>query len=360
MKIWQRYFLLELWKVFVLFISCFYFLYVLIDYSAHAKVFQNDQIHFLDIVSYYACQFTKRADVVVPIALMLATIKVLTTANIRHEIVALATGGISLKKIMRPFVWAALLCSTLLYLNFQFLHPLAVSRISSFEDHFFKERGKTRLRKQVNSLLLQDNSLLIYQKYDPEERAFFDVFWIKNGDQLCRIQRLFPYENIPKGKYVDYLVRTVEGEIVKRLSYEEVSFPEMKFDKEALVSAVHPPSMQSITQLARYLGGSRTWFGFGKMNDRQAESATYFYFKISIPLVCLLAVIGSAPFCLHFRRNLPIFIIYALSLCGIITFFTLVNSSVILGQSQVVPPGIGLLVPQFIFMTLFTWKYAKL
>jgi lipopolysaccharide export system permease protein len=359
-SIWRRYFFVELLKVFLLFMSCFYFLYVLIDYSVHSKIFQQDQISFWDIVCYYAYQFTKRAELLIPIALMISTIKVLTTSNLRNEIVALATGGIALKKIVRPFLYAAAFCSTLLYVNFQFLQPFSLSHLAAFEEHFFKERGKVRAAKKVNALLLEDNSLLIYQTYDQEKRAFFDTFWIKNCDQFCRIQSLFPYETTPLGKYVDFLMRNPKGEMVKLASYEEISFPDMRFDTKALFSAVHPPRMQSIYQLAHSLGGRQTHFGLSKMQDREAEAAAFFYFKLSIPLACFLAVLGPAPYCLRFSRNLPVFLIYALSLFGIITFFTFVNSCVILGQSQVIPPILAIVIPQMVSFLILGWKYAKL
>jgi len=359
-KIWTRYFFVELMKVFILFISCFYFLYVLIDYSVHTKIFQNGQISFFNIALYYAYQFTKRADILIPIALMIASIKVLTTSNLRNEILALVTGGISLKKIMRPFLCVAFFCTVILYLNFQFLQPFSLNKIEAFEEHYFKEQGKTRVKKQVHALNLADNTLLIYQTYDQEKKAFFDVFWLINCDQFFRIQSLFPYEKIPFGKYVDSLMRASDGEILKLASHQEVSFPDMKFNTDALFNAVHPPRTQSISQLAYTLGWKKTCFGMGKMNDREAEAATFFYFKLTLPFVCLLAVIGPAPFCLGFIRNLPVFLIYALSLGGIITFFTLVNSSVILGESQVIPPILAILLPQIFFFFILGWKYAKL
>lgn len=354
--IWKKYFFFELMKVFALFISCFYFIYVLIDYSVHSKVFQSAHVRFFEILVYYLYQFTKRADILIPVALLVSTIKVLTTSNLRNEIVVLATGGIALKRILRPFLCAALLCSAALYLNFEFLQPLSLNKITNFEEHYFKGRGMAREKKQVNALILKDDTLLIYQTYDPGKRAFFDVYWIKEDDHFTRIQWLFPYEKIPFGKYADSLMRTSEGEIVKLASSEEAVFPEMKFDTEVLFDAVHPPRMQSISQLAR----RHHFFTLSKMNDREAETATFLYFKLTIPLVCLLAVIGAAPFCLRFTRNLPVFLIYALSICCFVTFFTCVNSSVILGESQVIPPLLAILLPQSLFFLLLGWKYAKL
>jgi lipopolysaccharide export system permease protein len=119
--IWKKYFFKELVKVFLLFMGTFYFLYVLIDYSAHTKDFYQVGIGFSDFVLYYLFQFTNRAEILIPIALLISTIKVMTTANMRNEILALISGGIAMKHLMRPFIFAGILCASFLYLNFQFI-----------------------------------------------------------------------------------------------------------------------------------------------------------------------------------------------------------------------------------------------
>lgn len=354
--IWQRYFLRELMKVFCLFIGSFYFVYVLIDYSVHTKDFQSDQITFQSLLIYYGCQFTKRADILIPVALLIATIKVLTTSTLRHEIVALAAGGISLKTILRPFIWAALAFSALLYLNFQWAQPFCLNQITTFEERIFKGDSKGKENLPVHSLVLQDGSLLIYQSYNPAKKTFFDTYWLRDTDHIFRIQSLMHHEKVPYGTYVDTINRLPSGELMKVASYARCSFPQIQFDQKTLYSAAHPPRMQSISELAHTMGWKQV--GFKKMNDREAEAATFFYFKLLVPLVCLLAVLGPAPFCLRFSRTLPVYMIYALSLFGMIAFYTLLNACLILGQSQVIAPLAAILLPQTALFVVLV-RYAR-
>ncbi len=348
--IWKRYFLKELAKVFLLFMGTFYFLYVLIDYSAHSKIFHQEGVRFVDCLLYYVFQFTKRADILIPIALLIATVKVLTTLNIRNEIVALLSGGVPLKSLMRPFLFAGAICAALLYLNFQFLQPFSLSSINAFEENHLKERSG---KHPIGALPLADNTLLIYQKFDPENQAFFDAYWYKDHDLIYRIENLYPYEEIPIGKNVVVLARD-NGQLRRTETFDTLPFPGIQFDKKSLFSAFHPPRSQSLTQLFLNLGWSKI------LTDKEAEAQSVFLYKLTIPLACLLVVIAPAPFCLRFGRSLPVFFIYALSLFGIITFFTFVNACAILGQSQVIPPLWALLTPLVLFFGLFGWRYAKL
>lgn len=348
--IWKKYFLKELAKVLLLFIGGFFFLYVLIDYSAHTKTFHQEGIGFCDILLYYFFQFSKQADILIPIALLIATVKVLTTLNMRNEIVALLSGGIPVKKLMRPFFFAGILSALFLYLNFQFVQPRSLASLSAFEESYFKERSG---QQPVGALPLADNSLLIYQKYDPATRSFFDAYWYKNHDLIYRIQQLYPDEKIPFGKNVDLLKRE-KGRLNRTEVFETLAFPEIRFCSKSLFSAIHPPRSQSLTQLFSNL----QWRS--ALTDKEAEAASIFFYKITIPLACLLVVFAPAPFCLRFGRSLPVFAIYALSLFGIITFFTFVNACVILGESQVVPPFWAVFTPLALFFGLFGWNYAKL
>jgi lipopolysaccharide export system permease protein len=74
-KIWERYFVAEFLKTFLLFLLGFYGLYALIDYSVHVNSF--NYIRFTDqwkmIVLYYGSEFINRSDVIVPFGLLIAT-----------------------------------------------------------------------------------------------------------------------------------------------------------------------------------------------------------------------------------------------------------------------------------------------
>lgn len=358
-KIWERYLFKEIGKIFLLLIASFYFFYVLVDYSVHTKSFHQESLSFFDVILYYLCQFSKQAGLLVPVALMIASIKVLTTMNVRGEIVALAVAGIALKRLVRPLLIFAGICSALLYLNIQLLQPRALAPLHQFEEQNFKGRAHD-MRSLVHSLVLQDHSLLLYQKFDQEHQAFFDAYWVENSDRLYRIKNLYPFEKVPFGTTVDLLARNASGEIIRDASFDTLSFPEIRFDPKALFSAIHPPEWQSLSRLLSSIHWKQAGLYAGGMSDREAIAASHFLYKLTTPLICLLAILAPLPFCMRFARQLPVFFIYAFSLFGIIAFFTLINACLILGESQVIPPFWAILIPSFVSFVVCGWKYAKL
>ncbi len=87
---------------------------------------------------------------------------------------------------------------------------------------------------------------------------------------------------------------------------------------------------------------------------------THFLFKIAVPLISLLVVVASAPFCLNYSRTPPVFFTYAIALFGFIAFFALMDAAVILGENHVVSPYIAILAPLGLCWAGFVFKYYSM
>lgn len=352
--VWQTYFIKELLKVFSLFIGSFYFLFILIDFSTHTKSLAAASP--FSIALYYLYQFSLRADILIPAALLISIIKVLVSFHIRNEIVALVTSGISLKRLMSPFLLVGLVSSLFLLFNFQFFLPHSLKKIQIFEDtHFNTHSAET----PIHSITLKNNSVLLYQKFNPLTQAFFDCYWLKNSKELFRIKELYPYTASPIGHYVEQLVETETG-LERVEKWDTLAIPLIQFNQQDLFSAANPIKGQSLTQLFSHLPWKDRRLGLSSLSDRQAKALTFFLYKLTFPFLCLLVIIAPAPFCLRFERTLSVYMIYAFSLFGLISFFTFVNASVIMGESQVIHPFWAVLMPPGVMFTLFGIRYAKL
>ncbi|MFN0065618.1 MAG: LptF/LptG family permease, partial [Chlamydiales bacterium] len=219
--IWTRYIYRETSKAFSLIFFSLFFLVMCIDYGAHMKTFLQEDLTFIDVALYYLDQLSQQAELLAGVALLLSCVHVVTTLNSRGEIVAMAVSGVRIRKLMGPVLHIALFFTALLYLNAQFFQPISIVHLRSFEDHFFKSSAG----EVVHSLLLEDHSTLLYQKYDPTKRQFFDVFWIIDHNEIYRCKYLSPFLNIPCGIAVDRIVRNREGELGVEKSFEKLEFP---------------------------------------------------------------------------------------------------------------------------------------
>lgn len=354
-SIWERYFIKEICKVFIFFLVAFYGLYVLIDYSTHSHSFKNYHMSFLQIAAFYGSEFIHRMDVLLPFALLLACVKTLCTLNTNNELVALMASGVSLKRLLFPFVVVGLFFTFILYVNLEVLQPYTVK----YQKHLNALRTKAKEKKYnhrfIQELPLLDGSSLIFQSYDTVNEEFSDVYWIRSIDDIYRIHYLYPYSLEPLGREVEHLVRNSAGELVITEFFDEKPFPDIHFNAETLLQTATSVYRLSISSLKAKLPIHNKVF-----SEKEAQILTAYHYKLVQPWMCLFAIIAPASFCMRFSRTLPVFFIYAFSLFGLFAIYLVMDAAVILGERQVIPPVTAIWVPFGCFMAFFSWKVFKL
>lgn len=356
-KIWERYFLSEILKSFFFFIFLFYGLFVLIDYSSHSSSFHYGHSHFklYEIAVYYLCEFIERMEVLIPFGLLLATIRTLTNFNIHNELVALMASGVKLRTLLRPFVLVGLAMVFLMYINTQFWMPHALQRMNHIDQKHRSQKNKSAQILSVQSLSLKDKTNVIFQNYDSIEKKLIDVYWIRGINDIYHIKYLYPYHEIPTGEFVDHFQRKEGGELTITSSVPFAQFPEMQFHKRDLFQGMIAPEDESLTDL---------WKKIPKRNaiasEKESEILAVFYHKLIMPWLCLLAVIGPAPFCIRFGRNHPLFFIYSLSIFSLVAFYLILDSTLVLGKRQIAEPWLAILVPFFLCASASSYKFLRI
>lgn len=356
-RIWQRYFTQHFLRIFFLFLFCFYGLYVLIDYASHASTLAHHKssLQWHDILRYYLFVFASRAEILLPLALLIALVHTLCTLNARHELVALMAGGLSLKQMMKPFILIGLFSVLVMYANEQFLLPQALRKLRRFEEVTKHQKNRHSQVIAVQHLILEDESLLIFQKYEPVEERFFDVFWVESPDNIYRMKYLYPNPEVPVGHFVDYLKRQENGIMMQEMAQRQMELPSIKFNPDLLRSTIIGPEILSITELTNEVFEISSY-----ENEKESKILTTFYWKICMPWLCLLAIIAPAPFCMRFSRSPPVFLIYSCCLFGLIAFYMFMDAAQVVAKRQVLSPAWAICGPFVILYAYFGWRFFRI
>lgn len=355
LTIWERYFLREMLKVFLLFLFGFYGLYVLIDYSTHSNSFHHHHFRLVDILRFYGYEFITRMDMLLPFSILIATIKTLCMLNVHNELVALMASGIKLKRLMRPFLYFGLFFTCVVYINSEMLNPFAMKDRKRLEQARAQKKQKKYQQQPIQQVVLEDETTIIFQHYDHVDESFYDAYWIRSIDDIYRIKYLYPYHDEPIGHSVEHLQRNDAGKLLIAESFKQKAFPDMNFNKKRLMETVTLPDELSLTALKEKIPQDRSLH-----SEKEAQLLTTYYYKLGFPWVCLLAVIGPAPFCTRFSRTLPQFFIYALSLFGLFAFYLVIDAAVILGERQVMSPLAAIGIPFAGAFAFFGWRFIRL
>jgi lipopolysaccharide export system permease protein len=355
MQIWERYFLKEFLKVFFLFLLCFYGLYVIIDYASHTSALPHHhiQIRGLELVRYYLFIFASRAEILIPLALLIALIKTLCSLNAHGELVALMASGFKLKVLMRPFIFLGLAGTFLMFINEQWILPSALQKLHRIESVTKHQRSRNHPAMAAKQVFLEDGSLFIYQSYDADKEQFFDTYWIRSIDDIYRIKYLSPH--LQTGYFVDHLLRQPTGELALQESFAAFVLPDIQFNKELLQSTLFDPDTLALTEL-----WAQWPIQAEELSEKQSKTLTAFYWKLLLPWLCLLAILAPIPFCVRFSRQFPFFLIYVCGIFGLIAFYFFMDAAQVISRRQVLDPIWAIVLPFSFIFSVFSWRFVKI
>ncbi len=295
MRIWPRYLTREFLKVFFLFIFSIYFLYVLIDYSSRLEHFSS--ISLSSTTLHYLFIFSQKAEVLIPFAFMVSLIKVLFSINQHNELTSMLMSGFSYKRLLSPLLWIALSLTTLLYINFQFFEPIAQKRIE-----MIKQEKKSKKEHRIKSFVLDDNSKLVFRRFDLARNSLEEVYWLKSPDQIFYMKELYPFSSPPIGHYVSEFTRDSNDDLELSSRLDMRPFKEMSLEFDPIIQSVFSVRTYSVTAILRALHDPKAL-----LNINDYELLTLLNYKLLLPLLPIFLYFVFVPICTRFSRNIPVF-----------------------------------------------------
>jgi lipopolysaccharide export system permease protein len=352
--LWQRYLYKEALKTLILSLFCFFVLFAVIDYSVHMRNFLRiKQIDPLMIVAYYGLQFIKHLDILLPLSLLVATIKVLRTMSERHELLALQAAGVPAKRIVLPFLSMALAAVCLNFAGAELFLPASTKYTENFQTTYLKRSTFEKDRLRV--LELKDGSRLAFQHFDNTTTTFHDLFWIRSVDDIWRIKSLKLDRNNPTApplcNYVDHITRGNDGGLHKVDSYEEIRLAPLKAGSYQIKKSQLSFESYSLSKLFKELHKEKNHLG---------EISSEFFMKCARPFLPLLAILSIVPFCLRYSRLASAMPLYSLGIFGTIAYFVVIQAGGILTQNQIVTPWVSIIAPLIILLSWSTLRFIKL
>ena len=352
---WNTYILKEIVKTLSCFVCGLYLFYVLFDIMAHLKQITQAHSSIKTWLLYYMCGFSKRFDILLAFSMLLTTIRILLKHQSHNEFVAMLAGGVSFRKLMRPFLLICAVSVGLVLANYEWFLPYALQKVEYIEMANFKKISQVQDVPYTKEILLNDGTKIFYHSYDPITKSFQDVYWICSADEIYHMKSLSSIEQNPVGKMSDKIIRQSDGKMTITESLDERICSDMHFDDQSLKNSITPPEQQSLSQLFRQLP-----LGSFSSSLKVLDIKSYFYYKALFPLLCVLAFIAPCPKCLGFRRHIPAFMIYLLGIAFLFCFLLLLQATLTISKSHMVNPMLLIFTPWTIALYYFAKKYARL
>ena len=352
-SLWVRVVLYKIFKLLGLYLIGFYSLYSFVDSSTRWHDFaKNPSLHFLEIVFYYILVFIKRLDIILPLAFMIALVKVFIDMNQKRESIALFTSGLKKQTFLIPFFFFSGIVSCCLFLNFEYLTPRSLLLIEDFEAKYFNASCSAKKNKTPYFVQLSNQKLLIYSHCTKPYSQYQDVYYIISPKELWKLSSVILNQNLEGFEAEQYLIQDNTVVLQSRqpsVVFDQVSVVYDSADLNDLTIECGSFSflMKTLKKLAPY-----NCLLYAKISCQ-------FFYKITVLFLPVLITMICACFGLIFSRKLPIFMIYAMSIFGMIGYFLLMDAAIILGETQLLPSYLALLGPLLLIFVFILPRFIR-
>ncbi len=302
MKIITCYLLRYFARMLALCSAAFIGIYLLIDFFEKVEDFIDHGAGLWDYLNYLFNSIPFIFSQILPLAILTAVVLTLGGLGRTNEVTAMRACGISLWKIVQPFMALALILSfTLLLLN-EFVVPWNTKQLNNLLEVKLKGKQQTQLTRQ-EIWYRQDNQIVNIALANPQEKSLQGITIFTFDDQ----QRLIKREDAQKAVYTTdeswtadkILVRTfnpISGDLEKSTTLTDRKLPiERK-----------PDDFTGRKELNNELGFRKLADLVTKL-EQEGYDATHqrvdMHTRIAAPFTCLIMGFLGVPFALQRGRD---------------------------------------------------------
>lgn len=353
MKLIDRYLLGTFLVPFFYILMAFCLLYVVFDLFDNLSDFIEGDTPPLLVAKYYLVLLPSVFVRIVPISLFLSVLYSLSTLTKNHELTAMRACGISIARLMVPYMVVGVLAS----LGVAAIHETIGPKAAYWCRNFVREQR----RADPNLVYVKRQLAIKYQngrrswligEFDTRTLAMRDIEISQQREDLSDEWRARAKE----ARWLDgrWWFRDVEerdydldsnpvGPVRMSLTREMSNLTETP---EFFLNEVKEPEFLTSRELAYYL----------RVNSRRDPSALAriradMHFRIAEPWTCLIVTLLGIPFGAQTGRKGAMLGV-SLSIGLMFSYYVLVNVALSMAKNMVIPAFLGPWVPNLLFLTV--------
>lgn len=304
---------------------------------------QKDNFNWGDVFLLVVSRLPDFLTILLPSITLLATLLVLTRLSRQNELTVMRASGVSLYRILIPFLMGGVIISGIHILFQDQIVPRTKLAAQKLEDSIIGSENNSGV--EVGNLWLKSNQSIIHvEQLLPDEKVLLDVTVFKFDDQHHLLSRLEArVAQMYQGKWI------LGGGVIYRYGniIEVETFSEQPWDitlePKQLNRAPANPEFLSLKQLRQ----------LAERTEREGYNATrlhvLLYRKFAHPATTLAAILLAFPFTLRYSRQGGVGRSLLLGLVTGFILFVVVDLSIALGMGGRLPPILAAWAPVLFF-----------
>ena len=344
MRILTRYIIQEFLKIFILTITAFISLYLIIDVFEQMDTLIEYRVQLKDGLYFFLYKIPFIFYQLSPIAVLMATLITIGILSRYSEVIAALASGISVLMFSLPFFIFAIFISVVNFTLSESVVPYTTQRVAAMKQAF---EGSNKTVFAQDSIWFKDNTDIYNISYIEPEAGILKGFTVYRMDSNFNISSRIDAKlvNWKDGKWISpegILSQFQDSQLLGVSTLKDAAMPLSK----------KPDELRNIERLANEMN-YRELTKYVKKLKREGYAASRYsvdlHSKISFPLVSIIMVMIGIPFALRSGRHGGIAIGVGLSVIIGFSYWVVfaVNSS--LGYNSIIPPFVAAWFTNFIF-----------
>lgn len=353
MKILDRYLLRTFLVPFAYCLTAFMMIYIIFDLFDNLNEFVEGNTPPLLVAKYYLILFPSIFTRIVPISLLLAVLYSLSTLTKNHELTAMRASGISILRLMVPFLSVGLGFTLLVGILHEAVGPRASYWCYNFireqkrndpaavyikHDLAIKHQGTRRIwligefdirdyRMRQIEVVQQREDTSDERKIKAKEAQWLDgSWWFRDV-----VEQTYDLDGNPDGPARFALTEEMTGFI------EEPSL---------FLNEFKDPEFLSSLELMEYLDVHKD-----RARSALARIEADLHSRLAMPWTCFIVTLLGIPFGSQTGRK-GAFLGVALSIGLFFSYYVLVNVGLVMAKKMIIPAMIGGWLPNIIFLAI--------
>jgi len=281
----------------------FTLLFVINDLFDNFSDFLDGGMRPSEILYYYSLILPPVTILILPACLLLAMLYSLSSLTRHSEITAMRAGGISIYRIVLPFIGVGILATLFAGFINESIAPTAAFRAEQFLN--YQKQGRTEDIYYASHIALKSGDhVWMVQKFDTRDHSMYNVALLQqrdDGSDLMKIQAEKALWLDGRWWFMDITVQhyNEQGDLAGApeliLQKEMRDLPETP---QTFMSEIKDPEYLSSREMLGYLNSKK-----GISDETRNRLLVDFHSRLSAPLVCLIVTLIGIPVGAHTGRQ---------------------------------------------------------
>lgn len=349
MAIIDKYVSREIIKDFMMILAVVMAVYLAVDVFDNLHHFIKANLPLERVVAYYLLKLPLIVAQITPIGIFLAVLISLGLMNKNNEIIALLSGGVNIRRLLRPVIRIGLVSSLLLFFLAEVIVPISTSKANRIWQKEVKKKNVITL-KQKDIWGRTPDSIYHITYFDPNNQTISGIT-LNYFDKHFRLTRRVDaaHGKFQRGQWVFYDL--MEQVLDRRSGVYRVSFYEEQNERLDIL----PQDLKRVVKKSEEMNVRELYNYIQNVESEGYDATAYrvdFQAKFSMAMVCVILSIMGAGIALRrrLRENLSISIAYGLA--AIFVYWVFNSFCLSLGYGGVIAPLIAAWIANVVFLCL--------